>query len=70
MYSKFTLRYETFIDLEIRKELMLANKYMVAREILMWQSGGIHAIHDSKKPYYILFLLYHLSHLSFHPIYI
>jgi len=35
MYSKFTLRYETFIDLEIRKELMLANKYMVAREILM-----------------------------------
>jgi len=62
MYSKFTLRYETFIDLEIRKELMLANIYMVAREILMWQAGGIHAMHpyDGKKQYYIFFLLYQL----------
>jgi len=62
MYSKFTLRYETFIDLEIRKELMLANKYMVAREILMWQAGGVNSCHpyDSKKQYYIFFLLYHL----------
>jgi hypothetical protein len=31
MYSKFTFRYETFIDLEIRKELMLANTRWLER---------------------------------------
>lgn len=31
MYSKFTFRYDSFIDIEIRKELMLANTWWLER---------------------------------------
>lgn len=52
MYSKFTFRYDTFIDLQIRKELMLANTWWLERFLRDRQEEVI-----VKTILYILFII-------------